>query len=289
MHRPLLTLLLALAPGISPAAADATRPVSLPGAFEFLLPIAEGEDYRVLVWRPPGEPPAEGWPAILALDADRTFLTLADLVRSQSRNPEATGVRPMVVVGIEAAKDARDRRARDFTPPGGANAAEGGAEAFRAFLETAVKPTVNRVAPLDPKRQALFGHSYGGLFALWAATAHPGDYALYAAASPSLWWNREATMGADLAAIARARPAVLVTVAEYDQADDPLTDRPGHAEKLAERRMVDNARAFAARLADAGVPTFTAEFAGETHGSTVPAAAARAARVASFVFRSPSR
>lgn len=289
MRRLLLALLLAVPPGISPAAADATRPVSLPGAFEFLLPLAEGEDYRVMVWRPPGEPPADGWPAIVALDADRTFLALADLVRSQSRNPDATGVLPMVVVGIEAAKDAKDRRARDFTPSGGGNPAEGGAEAFRGFLETVVKPTVGRVAPLDPKRQALFGHSYGGLFALWSATAHPGDYALHAAASPSLWWNGAALMAADLAPLAAAKSAVLVTVAEYDQADDPLTERPGHGEKLAARRMVDNARAFAARLKAAGVPTYTAEFAGETHGSTVPAAAARTARVASHVFRSWSR
>lgn len=289
MRRLLLTLLLMLTPGISPASADATRPVSLPGAFEFLLPLAEGEDYRILVWQPPGEPPAEGWPAIVALDADRTFLTLADLVRSQSRNPDSTGVLPMVVVGIEAAADARNRRARDFTPPGGANPAEGGAEAFRAFLETTVKPAVGRVAPIDPKRMALFGHSYGGLFTLWNATAHPADYAAYAAASPSLWWNREALMSADLAAVAAAKPGVLVTAAEYDQTVDPLTERPGQAEKLAARRMVDNARAFAARLGDAGVPVFTAEFAGETHGSTVPAAATRAARVISFVFRSSSR
>lgn len=289
MRRFLLALLLALPPGISPAAADATRPVSLPGAFEFLLPLAEGEDYRVMVWRPPGDPPAAGWPAIVALDGDRTFLALADLVRSQSRSPETTGVLPMVVVGIEAAEDARVRRARDFTPPGGDDPAGGGAEAFRAFLKTAVKPTVSRVAPLDPARQALFGHSYGGLFALWTATRHPGDYAAYAAASPSLWWNRAALMAADLAPLARAKPTVLVTVAEYDQADDPWTDRPGHGEKLARRSMVDNARAFAARLRDAGVPVLFAEFAGETHGSTVPAAAARAARAVSHAFRSPSR
>lgn len=287
-----LALVLALlSPGISsPAAADATRPVTLPGALEFLLPLTGGEDYRILVYRPEGTPPSAGWPAIYTLDADRTFATMAEFVRSQGRNPDGTGVLPMVVVGIEAAKDGKSRRTRDFTPAS-ANPApgEGGAEAFFAFIEATVKPTVGRIAPLDPKRQALFGHSYGGLFTLYAATAHPEAYAAYAAASPSLWWNGEAMMQADLRPLIAARPKVLITAAEYDQADDPLTDRPGHAEKLAERRMVDNALAFAARLTEAGLPTDAVVFPGETHGSVIPAAIARAVRVMSHEFRRSSR
>ena len=129
---------LALLPS-APAAADATRPVIVPGAIEFLLPLAPGEDYRVQVYRPDGPPPANGWPSVYALDAGRTFAILASFVRSQGARPEDTGVLPMVVVGVEAAADAPRRRARDFTPPGGENPAEGGAEAFRAFLETTVK------------------------------------------------------------------------------------------------------------------------------------------------------
>lgn len=284
-------LLMLLTPGITaPAMADATRPVTIPGAVEFLLPIAEGEDYRILVYRPEGTPPPEGWPAIYTLDADRTFATMAEFVRSQGRNPEATGVLPMVVVGIEAANDGRTRRARDFTPSAASPApGEGGAEAFFAFVEQTVKPTVGRMAAVDPKRQALFGHSYGGLFTLYAATAHPNAYAAYAAASPSLWWNGEAMMRADIRPLVAARPRLLITAAEYDQADDPLTERPGHREKLEKRRMVDNVRAFAARLTEAGLPTEAVVFPGETHGSVIPAAVARAVRVISHEFRSSSR
>ncbi len=280
-----------LSPGISaPAMADATRPVTIPGALEFLLPITQGEDYRILVYRPEGTPPPQGWPAIYTLDADRTFATMAEFVRSQGGSPESTGVLPMVVVGIEAAKDGKTRRARDFTPPSASPApGEGGAEAFFAFIEATVKPTVERIAAIDPKRQALFGHSYGGLFTLHVATAHPNAYAAYAAASPSLWWNHEAMMHADLRPLAAAHPKVLITVAEYDQADDPFTERSAHAEIRAKRRMVDNARAFAARLTEAGLPTDAAIFPGETHGSVIPGAIARAVRVISHEFRSSSR
>lgn len=286
-----LALLIALlSPGISPAAADSTRPVTIPGAVEFLLPLAEGEDYRILVYRPEGAPPPQGWPVVYTVDADRTFATMADFVRAQGRNPDATGVLPMVVVGIEAAVDGRTRRARDFTPASAAPApGEGGAEAFFGFLEATVKPTVARIAAIDPARQALFGHSYGGLFAIYAATAHPNAFAAYVAASPSLWWNREAMMRANLRPLAAARPRVLITAAEYDQADDPLTERPGHMEKLHERHMVDNAKAFAARLAEAGLPAEVVVFPGETHGSVIPGAIARAVRVISHEFRSAPR
>lgn len=279
-----------LSSGISPAMADATRPVTIPGAVEFLLPLAEGEDYRILVYRPAGAPPPDGWPVVYTLDGDRTFATMAEFVRSQGRSPESTGVLPMVVVGIEAAADAKNRRARDLTPPNPSPAqGEGGAEDFFGFLETTVKPTVGRIVAIDPARQALFGHSYGGLFTLYAATTHPDAYAAYAAASPSLWWNGEAMMRADLRPLVSAHPKMLVTAAEYDQADDPLTERPGHQEKLQERRMVDNARRFAARLSEAGLPTEAVVFPGESHGSVVPAAIARAVRVISHEFRSSSR
>ena len=291
-RRHILALTFALLPtGMSsPAAADATRPVTIPGAREFLLPIRQGEDYRILVYRPEGMPPPEGWPAIYTLDADRTFATMAEFVRSQGGSPATTGVLPMVVVGIEAARDGMIRRTRDFTPPAADVApGEGGAEAFFAFVEATVKPTVGRLAPLDPKRQALFGHSYGGLFTLYAATAHPAAYAAYAAASPSLWWHGEAMLRTDLGPLVAARPKVLITAAEYDQADDPLTDRRDHADTLARRRMVDNARAFAARLTDAGLPTEAVVFPGEAHGSVIPAAIARAVRVISHEFRSSAQ
>ena len=96
-------------------------------------------------------------------------------------------------------------------------------------------------------------------------------------------------MRANLRPLAAAHPRVMITAAEYDQADDPLTDRPGHREKRAARRMVDNARQFAARLTEAGLHTEAVVFPGETHGSVIPAAIARAVRVVSHEFRRSSR
>lgn len=280
MRRLLPALLFLLLPGLRPAAADETRPVSLPGAFEFSLSRDAGEDYRVMVYRPEGEPPGTGWPALYVLDADRTFLALADFIRSQGRNAAATGVLPMVVVGIEAAADSTARRARDFTPKGETE--------FRDFLETRVKPAVRARVALDPARDALIGHSYGGLFTLRSALARPLGFAAYAALSPSLWWGEATTMTADLQNLAAAAPPILITAAEYDQAPDPAIDRGDHAAIQRERRMVDNARAFAARLDAAGVPARFVLFPGETHGSVIPAALARAARFISHAFRNPT-
>ena len=39
---------------------------------------------------------------------------------------------------------------------------------------------------VDPSRRTLWGHSFGGLFTLYALLARPGSFARYAAISPSI-------------------------------------------------------------------------------------------------------
>ena len=67
-------------------------------------------------------------------------------------------------------------RARDYTPPGDRGALEdprgrpaGGAPAYLRKLGQEILPRAETLAPLDPARRWLWGHSYGGLFVLQAA------------------------------------------------------------------------------------------------------------------------
>src|SRR5690606_37717253 len=91
------------------------------------------------------------------------------------------------------------RRALDFTPPapGGGLWPDprrpewqcGGAD---AYLDALLGPMLDWAAAqtrLDPACLSLYGHSYGGLCALYALARHPGRFAHTICASPSLWWR----------------------------------------------------------------------------------------------------
>ena len=120
------------------------------------------------------------------LDANSSFLTMAQTMAVLSIWRSGTGVVPMVIVGIgyptEQAFDGV-RRGFDYTPaalPGGPEQHHahrlpypmGGAERFLDFIEGDLKPLIAREYPIDPGRQALFGHSFGGLFRA-ACAVHP--------------------------------------------------------------------------------------------------------------------
>lgn len=265
------------------------QPFAMPRAGSFLLRSEDGDAYRIDLWTPDGPAPAEGWPAVFLLDAGGVFGTAVEAVRRMSRRPDATGVGPTVVVGISALGEAYDtaRRQRDFTSPRAGDGAEtGGAAAFLAFIETRVKPAVAARAAIDPRRHTLFGHSLAGYFALWTLATHPHAFSAYAAISPSIWWDRDALLGAfgkDCAG-----RGLLLCVGGWEDALPPwqaaLPGSEAVAARRAARQMVDGARSFAAAVA----PYLGAEniafrlLEEEDHASIVSAAVPRMLRMASL-------
>lgn len=198
--------LLLLTAAAHPAAAqnDTGAPVVLQGATVRTLQAADGQRYRLYLSIPKQEPPPGGFPVLYMLDANGYFPLMATAARLQARRPDVTGVVPMVVAGIDHDADEAfdaDRRYRDFTPP----TRDGGppkliekfkiqppcceADRFLAFLESEVKPLVERLAPVDRGKQSLFGHSLGGLLALHALAARPEAFQNVIAVSPSAWWD----------------------------------------------------------------------------------------------------
>jgi predicted alpha/beta superfamily hydrolase len=95
------------------------------------------------------------------------------------------------------------RRSHDFTPPcerydsldspnGQAQTQQfGGADDFLDFVTNTVHPFVfSTIFPqISVHETALFGHSFGALFALHALYTAPASFNAYLAASPSIWWN----------------------------------------------------------------------------------------------------
>lgn len=223
---------------------------------------ANGQTYRVSVWVPPGDPPPGGFPAICVLDANALFATIVEAVRRSSRRPDATGVRPMAVVGIAHDGDelfAQALRRRDFShgpaagEPAPADGSVGGAAPFLAFLLDELLPALRVDLALDATRQTLFGHSLAGYFVLEALAARPRAFRHWAAISPSIWWD-ETGLSARLAAAVPGRDARVFLGAGAWEDEVPPWQRqhPGYEQlvaRRAQRRMVGAAQALAAALA----------------------------------------
>ena len=65
----------------------------------------------------------------------------------------------------------------------------GGAEVFYQQLQNKIKPWVDAQLGFTANNQALWGHSYGGLFVLYTLIHHPEAFERYYSVDPSLWWQ----------------------------------------------------------------------------------------------------
>jgi len=69
----------------------------------------------------------------------------------------------------------------------------GGASAFLSFIGDELIPFVDRTYRTRPYR-LLMGHSFGGLFTIYALSTRPKLFNAYIAADPSIYWNNEAVV-----------------------------------------------------------------------------------------------
>lgn len=280
----------------------AESPVPLRGAIQFDIPSKiSGRTYRIFVFRPPLDPPAEGYPTLTVLDGQLTFPIAATMSGGLAMQGGAA-----LVVGVGYPADdlltPQFARLRDLTPPTPlANIlaqpgmpppkAEdyGGANDFYRFLVEELRPAIAKRYPVNDANQTLFGHSLGGLFTLAALFEHPESFRAFAASSPSIWWNKRALLNgeADFAKRVRGKaiaPRVLVTMGGLEQTlpkTPPMNLTRAQMRKLfGQALMVDNARALGERLGKLrggkGWAFRYVEFTDEDHMSVVPAAISRA-------------
>lgn len=200
-----------------------------------VVPVGPG--HRLFLAVPKAAPPASGWPVLYMLDGNAAFdfLTAADLA----------GVPGLMVVGVgyDTEKQfARELRTLDFTAPDGpgdglrpdhvhAGRMAGGAALFHDRLTGPLRVAAEQGLPVDPARRTLWGHSFGGLFALYALLARPQGFARYAAISPSIWWD-DALIRRIAARAAPASRPLLVALGDREKrsgSDGPPPDGPAPA------------------------------------------------------------
>lgn len=250
--------------------------VTLPAAQQLDLRSAEGHAYRIYLSVPAAPPPPGGYPVFYVLDGNAAFPVAAFLARISAGRRDVTGHPPALVVGI-GYPGATDfdvpARRRDYTPGGSQPGPDAGrATQFLDFIEHTVKPLVAARHPVDGQRQALFGHSFGGLFVLNALFTRPAAFSTYIASSPSIWWDGQRVLQGLPALQAQGdapRPRVHISVGALED-DPPKGNYPPEMRALLDsRKMIPPARELAARLG--ALPGWRErvayhELAGEDHG-----------------------
>jgi predicted alpha/beta superfamily hydrolase len=166
----------------------------------------EGRTYGVLVALPDGYAEStRSYPVLYVLDG--WHFPLVEFIASEAVYSKKIPELIVVTLDHGAGKETRGRvmdlRRLDFTPtkvPG--DEYSGGADKFLAFMEEELIPYVDATYRTDRRDRALLGHSYGGLFAIYALLHQPGLFVRIVAASPSLGW--------DGGSLIRAAPSLLM-------------------------------------------------------------------------------
>lgn len=233
--------------------------------------------YRLWVGKPNRPAPAAGYPVLWMLDGNAALGALD----SQQLESLAAGQAPLLVaVGYQTEQRIeRAGRTYDYTPalPGQAEQRDpltgqpsGGVDAFLDLLSERMRPMVAAVAPIDLRRQTLWGHSYGGLAVLHALFTRPGEFSDFAAASPSLWWHDGAIvleaqgLGQRLGS---SRPRLLLMRGSEEPAN-PRMPVQGDVERPARELVADLAKV-------PGLQVRFERFAGLGHGPMLPASLKR--------------
>ncbi|WP_369581870.1 alpha/beta hydrolase [Kingella oralis] len=228
------------------------------------LPRTNGETQRIFVGIPHTPPPAQGYPALYALDGNALLELLPPQTLSQYRHPPV-----LVLIGYPT--DLRfdtARRAYDYTPPNAdgepipdpltTGRQNGGAPELLQFIETQLRPRIAQLAPTDSGQQTLWGHSYGGLFVLYTLFERPELFSHYIAADPSLWWHNGLML--HYAARARIIPNRHL-ILQKSGASLPQKANPAHINLPA-----DAAQQLAEQLRQRGIATEYRHYPKQTHG-----------------------
>lgn len=250
----------------------------------FDLDSADGRrHHRVQLAIPQSAPPAQGHPLLVLLDGNAAFALLTEQMLAQ----QAASGRPLAIAALgydtERSPDTT-ARAFDYTPPvpgeqptwedAARQRPGGGADLFLDLLEQQLLPAIDQRVPTDAARRTLWGHSYGGLLALYTLFTRPQLFSRYAAADPSLWWHDGFLLSVEQAArplpAGRSTAVLLMT----GGGTDTRSRRAGADTTAADRRTVlqDATPKLAERQAQrAGMDLSYQPFPGIGHGAMRPA------------------
>ena len=166
---------------------------------DFILKSKNGEKYKIFIARQKNI--ARYDRVVFMVDANAQFPILLNSyaqIYANGAKQNAKTVpklsKTVLIVGIgydsPLAYDIK-RRTRDLTPAasGEEYANGGGAAEFYDFVKDELFPLVEKKYSTAKSNKIYFGHSFGGLFGIYALLRDDGIFDEFFIASPSLWWG----------------------------------------------------------------------------------------------------
>jgi len=253
------------------------------------------QEFRIYVALPFNYQTAvDSYPVLYMSDANGLFGTVTEIIRSLQMFRELP---QMIIVGIGyPVNDFRETlslRVRDLIPTKNDAWTEGlskltkqdfttngsgRADNFLKFIREELKPFIKANYRIDSEDSTILGHSFGGLFGLYALLQSPNTFNRYILCSPSIWWDPEAVFAweENLANERSDLPAkVFISAGTLEEAM-PVPVRGGPA------KFVTHMQAMANRLQSRGYKSLALTqhvFEDETHVSGAPDAISRGLRV----------
>jgi predicted alpha/beta superfamily hydrolase len=235
---------------------------------------ATGRTYQISVALPDGYSKQHvRYPVLYAADANAEFGTVVETARTFAEIPE------LVIVGIgypnpgQGFKAAWVPRALDLTttPNPKEPGTNGGATEFLQFIRGDLVPYIENTYNVSQDR-AWFGHSFGGLFGIYALFNNDGLFRRFIVGSPSLWQGKQTIQAAEKSFAATGKPLpakVFFSVGLLEQSGNA----PGG--------MVGDLREFIGTLEQRHYKGFEYQvhyFEEETHYSVIPGTIGRGLR-----------
>lgn len=232
---PVALALLSLSVPVPAAEAQPAPRYAMPFTQTWDMASDSGDIYRIFVSYPSSEAPERGFPVLYLLDGNASFASFAET----RRLIEYGRLGDVIVVGVgyptDAAYDAR--RTGDYIKPSAdprdpepqrTPLRPDGRGKFLDFLTGKLRTEIGSRFKIDRNRQSLFGHSFGGLFALHALYTRPQAFHSIIAASPSLEWNQLGSLHEEREFTTRLTAGkvgktsrLMVVVGGRDSDDDP--------------------------------------------------------------------
>lgn len=242
---------------------------------DFILKSKNGEKYKIFIARPKNV--ARYDRVVFMVDANAQFPILLNSyakIYANGAKQNAKTVpklsKTVLIVGIgydsPLAYDIK-RRTRDLTPAasGEEYANGGGAAEFYDFVKDELFPLVEKKYSTAKSNKIYFGHSFGGLFGIYALLRDDGIFDEFFIASPSLWWGesqliRDALDEGKLRSNLKAKFIMLVAGSREM--------RKGKTDKAGILKAADLAEILEAR----GLSCEFRLYEGASHGEVIPLA-----------------
>lgn len=235
------------------------EPHTTHGLDDRLVDLEDGNRYRLFRAIPKSAPPPGGWPVLWLTDGNAFFDRIPDDLLA--RFPE------LMVVGVGYDTDLpflSEARAYDYTPPPERPDPKqpermvGGADIFLDRITGPLRRLAEDGMTISAERRTLAGHSYGGLFAIYARGQDSG-FTRFCAASPSFW------LDPDLPATGQLPLTIFVGDEERERGSTTDPESPAFQVPEQTRRYVDEARAKGQKIDLVILP-------GMQHGATLAGA-----------------